>query len=292
MEAILTELLSSAIFAMLSWGVGSILHRNQRKDRAPSPAVIQSGQMPPSNAPAVRPASSSVNFGAVLIHIGILQFVVNVVGFVIGFAVGFVGGTTGASAATVDTILILLVLIFGTIVAIIAFLIIGLRVDTATRWQHLVYVALGTVILTLFVNSLFGAQALTPAAIILALIQTFFAMGVGGGLAMLLRPNRTSQQFAPQAGVPQYPYGAWPNTPQYPPAGPQPNAPPYQYPPQGAPGYPGGPSGPMQPGYGQQPPQYPPQAAAGWGQQPGAQPPMYPVPQYPPNQQQGDQGNR
>jgi hypothetical protein len=282
METILTELVSSAIFAVLSWGVGSILHRNQGKNRVPSPAVTQSGQMPPFNAPAVRPSATSVDFGAVLIHIGLLQFAVNVVGFVIGFTVGVVGSGAGISAAALNNIVILLVLIVGTIVAIIAFLIIGLRVDTATRWQHLVFVALGTVILTLLVNSLLGAEALTPAAIVFAFIQTFLAMGIGGGLATLFRPNRPPQtQYASQAGVPQYPYGAWPNAPQYPPAGAPSNAP--QYLPQGA---------SWQPGYGQQPPQYPPQAPAGWGQQPGAQPPMYPVPQHPPNQQQGNQGNQ
>jgi hypothetical protein len=284
MDTFLVQVLSSAAVGMLSWTGGYILTRlRARSQSAPAgQPFVQSGQAPNFDAMAVRPPAPSVNFGAVLIHIGILQFVVNVVGFVIGFTVGAALSGTGASAETVYNIVLLLVLIFGTLVAIIAFLIIGLRVDTATRWQHLVFVALGTVILTLLVNSLLGAQALTPAAIVFAFVQTFVAMGIGGGLAMVFRPNRPpQQQYIPPGGVPQYPYGAWPNAPQYPPAGAPPNVP--QYPPQGA---------SWQPGYGQQPLQYPPQAPAGWGQQPGAQPPMYPVPQHPPNQQQGNQGNQ
>ncbi len=283
MDTFLVQVLSSAVVGMLSWGGGYILTRLKIHN---APAMRQApvqvpGQAPNYNMMAVRPPSPSVNFGAVLIHIGILQFVVNVVGFIIGFSVGLAGRSTGASAESLQNVAILLVLVLGTLVAIAAFLIIGLRVDTATRWLHLTLVALGTIILTLLVNSLLTGQGLTAAAIVFAFIQTFVAMGIGGGLAMLFKPNRPApQQYFPPAAP--NPYAAWPNPPAYPPAGIPLNAP--QYPMQGVPGQ------PMQPGYGQQP-QYPPQQTpGGWPQQQGAQQPMYPVPNYPPpNQQQGQQ---
>lgn len=239
---------------------------------------------------AVRPPSALINFGQVLMHIGILQAVVNVIGYMIGFFVAAIGAKSGASGATLQGIALVLILVIGTLVAITAFFIFGLRVDTSIRWQHLLFVALGTTILTLLVNAIIEQLPITAAAIVFAFIQTFLAMGIGGGLSMLFRPNRPPQQFVPQAGAPQYPYGAWPNAPQYPQAGAPQNA--SQYPPQGAPWYPSAPGGPAQPGYGQQPPQYPPQPPAGWGQQPSAQQPMYPVPQRPPNQQQDNQDNR
>lgn len=239
-----------------------------------------------NNVMVARPPSASVNIGDVLIHVGILQAVVNVVGFTIGWLVATFGPRTGASITTLQATALLLVLVFGTMVAIIAFFLFGLRVNPAVRWRHLSLVALGTVILTLLVNSILLQQAIQPASVVFAFIQTFFAVGVGGGLSMIFNRNQPAPQFAPQPAPPQYINGAWPNAPQQAP----------QYPPQGAPWYPGAPNPPAQPGYGQQPPQNPPQAPSGWGQQPGpqqgAQPqqPMYPVPQYPPNQQQGNQG--
>ena len=308
MNDFLLQVLSSAVVGMLSWGAGSVLNRLRTRNSAQSPAPIQLGQIPSAQAMTMQPPSPSVNFGKVLIHVGILQFVVNVLGFVIGFTVAAVGSSAGASPTTVAGISILLVLVFGTLAAIVAFLIIGLRVDTATRWQHLVFVALGTVILTLLVNAIIG-QAETPpvsvtaAAIVFAFIQVFVAMGIGGGLATLFKPHRATPQYSAPVAAPN-PYAAWQNIPQYPQAQPPQNAPQYpsQYPPQGAPWYPGAPGapgapgGPTQPGYGQ-PPQYPPQAPGGWGQQPGGQQqapqqPTYPVPNYPPNDQNQQQGQR
>jgi len=280
MDIFLVQVLSSAVVGMLSWGGGYLLNRLRKQNTNVRQAPVQPNQAPPYNVMATRPPSPSVNFGAVLIHIGILQFVVNVVGFVIGFTVALAGTTAGASTTAIQGIEIILVLVCGTLVAITAFLIIGLRVDTAVRWQHLLFVALGTVVLTLLVNSLLSGVALTAAAIVFAFIQTLVAMGIGGGLAMLFKPNRPAQQqyFPPASAPAPNPYAAWQNSPPFPPAGAPQNAP--QYPPPGTPfpGSPGIQGAPLQPGYGQQP-NYP---------APNYPAPNYPPPNYPPpNQQQG-----
>ena len=306
MDTFLLQVLSSAVVGMLSWGGGYVLTRLRIQNTHRGPESFQPGQTPQAYAMAMRPPSPSVNFGKVLIHVGILQFVLNVLGFAIGFIVASVGASTGASATTTASIAFLLVLALGTLIAIIAFLIIGLRVDTAIRWQHLVLVALGTVLLTLLINSAIGETetpqaGITAAAIVFAFIQVFIAMGIGGGLATLFKPHRPAPQYVAPGGPPN-PYAAWPNTPPYPPAQAPQNAPQYppQYPPQGAPWYPGAPgapSSPPQPGYGQ-PPQYPPQTPGNWGQPQGPQGPQgpqqptYPVPNYPPNNPNQQQGQR
>src|SRR5579885_1105700 len=128
MNDFLLQVLSSAVVGMLSWGAGSVLNRLKKRNTARQQMPMQPGQMPQAQAMAVYPPSPSVNFGKVLIHIGILQFVVNVLGFAIGYSVGFVGGSAGASATTIAGIVNLLILVLGTLVAIIAFFIIGLRV--------------------------------------------------------------------------------------------------------------------------------------------------------------------
>ena len=325
MEAVLQQLAASAIIAVFTGLGGLFLKRmkpqNDQANRArplpvppqqaPYVAAAVPGWQPPAVAPAWQPPAPSVSSGQVLIHIGLLQFAVNVVGFIIGFTVGALGASAGASEASINNTTIALVLLFGSLTAIVFFFFIGRRLERAIRWRHLSYVALGTALLTVVVNSLFLQTAISVAVIIFALIQTFVAMGIGGGLASLVGPKNRPlpvppQQYAqPSMPLPPAPhgYGAPPNMPpQYPPTMPRPavGAPPYgapQYPPE--PGVPGaapppaappspyGPATPQAPLYS---PQYPPQGPAqapGVYQPRAGQPPQagagnYPPPPYPP----------
>ena len=324
MEPVLQQLAASAIIAIFTGLGGQFLKRmkarNDHANRAwplPSPpqqapyaAAAVPGWQPPALAPAWQSPAPSVSSGQVLIHIGLLQFAVNVVGFIIGFTVATLGATSGASEASINSTTIALVLLFGSLTAIVFFFFIGMRLERAIRWRHLSYVALGTALLTVVVNSLFLQTAISIAAIIFALIQTFVAMGIGGGLASLVGPKNRPlpvlpQQYAqPSMPLPPAPYGygAPPNMPpQYPPTMPRPaaGAPPYgapQYPP--GPGVPGapppamppspyGPAAPQAPLYSPQYPAQGPALAPGVYQPSAGQPPQagagnYPPPPYPP----------
>jgi hypothetical protein len=99
-------------------------------------------------------------------------------------------------------------IVFGTIALMIGFLVIGLRVERATRWLHLTYVALGIVVTTLLLNWLVGVLRPTSvsglvAAVIFALVQTFVGMGIGGGLSFLIGGR---QSAAPPAVPMAQPY--------------------------------------------------------------------------------------
>ncbi|MGO8946488.1 MAG: hypothetical protein ACLQUY_02250 [Ktedonobacterales bacterium] len=334
MAAILTSVASSAIIALCSWGGGQMLawykKTNTRgkiastqvasgqvatnqvatampEDGATRPMYMAGGAYPAYPAYPTYPAypqypqypvqsqPPSVNASKVLVHIGILQLVVNIVGLVIGIFLGAVGASEGVS--------VLFLFLFGTLAAAIVFFIFGLRVERAVRWRHLTYVVLGTVPLTLLVNALFYAAANKPLyttvgqfifAVIVAFFQTFLAMGIGGGLAALISPKRglqapgalpAPQQYMPgmppygapygygqpgAASTPMaYPSGAYSANPAYPPNPPYAAYPPnpayppnLPYPPPAA--YPSAPSYPLPAGaYPSYPPgtAYPPAAA-------------------------------
>ncbi len=205
MSAILTQVASSVLIGLLTWIGSQVLNYYKQKRSlqlaatppAPAPAP---GVMPPVVPPRVYPLQApapSVNLSAVLIHIGILQLVVNIVGLVTGVFVGVLDFGTGLE--------VLSLFFVGTVMASAMFLIFGLRVEKAHRWRHLTYVALGTIPLTLVVNALaYALRGLTLytslAEIILAIIfatfQTFLSMGIGGGLAALLDPKRGLQPLA------------------------------------------------------------------------------------------------
>jgi hypothetical protein len=171
----------------------------------------------PVQPPAPRPA---VNLGKVIIQIGILQLIVNVIGLVVGTVVGAAVGSTGGSEETAITAVILILIPVGTLAEIIAFYVIGVRVDRAVQWRHLTYVALGTIVLTVLVNSLFLQTAPTVLSFAVAFAQTFLAMGIGGGLAARFgRNGQVPAMGMPSPGsVPPYGYGASASMPLYPPA--------------------------------------------------------------------------
>jgi hypothetical protein len=173
----------------------------------------------PVQPPAPRPA---VNLGKVIIQVGILQLIVNVVGLVVGLVVGAAVGSSGGSEETAITAVILILIPVGTLAEIIAFYVIGVRVVRSVRWRHLTYVALGTIVLTVLVNSLFLQTAPTVLSFAVACAQTFLAMGIGGGLAARLgRKGQGPAMGMPSPGVVQpFGYGAPASMPLYPPAQP------------------------------------------------------------------------
>ena len=118
--------------------------------------------------------TSEINQSKVLIHIGMIQFMVNLSGFVLGNMFG-----------PTQTYFVLQLFI-GTAVGIAAFRWSALQIERASRWKHLVIVAIGVAITTLIVNSLMMGTALflfMPSSYMFALAQSFFAMAVGGYLA-------------------------------------------------------------------------------------------------------------
>jgi hypothetical protein len=318
-----TQLLYAAVIALIFSGTGRIWSQVTHR-RAGAAAGMQMGQVMggvPAPQPAPHPAAypvtrRGVNYGRVLLHIGVFQLAVNMVGFVIGFLLGALLYAAGQSTTSegANALFFLVILVFGTLALITGFLIIGLRVERSIRLRHMTYVALGLATTTIIINWLAGVLRPTSVgvvigAVIFALIQTFFGMGVGGGLSFLIGGRQDPTPMSQP-----YPHGAPPSVPLYPgqPAAPsrplyqpQPGPQPYRsqypaqqpYPPQqgqqSAPYYP--PPGPGAPQYPPQQgaPQYPPRPPAGPAQPypPNAgQPPRYP-PQYPPQQPPaGEQG--
>ena len=280
MTEILTSVASSLLVGMLSWGGSQLLTwykqgHPQKQTVMPATGNPAYGPMP-STVLSGQPAAPSVNFSIVLIHIGILQFLVNIVGLVVGIFSAVLGLNSGVY---------LVVLFFvGTLAASSIFFIFGRRVDRAVRWRHLTYVTLGTIPLTLLVNALafyvqgktlYTSMAEFIFAVIISAFQTFLAMGIGGGLASLFDPKRglqapappMSPQYMPHAPNPAYP-AAYPPNPAYPAAYPPNPAYPAAYPPN--PAYPA--AYPPNPAY---PAAYPPNPAY---------PAAYPAyPPYPPN---------
>jgi len=326
-NAVLPQVISSIIIAALTWGASQIVKWFKGRSQ-PAPQIAQAAPpgypdypghprypaypgypghpvapaatptaAPTAVAVAPHPVAPTVNWSQALLHIGILQLVVNAVGALVAILVAL-----SVSHDAFQPTFIVIQLIVGTLTAIVVFTLFGMRVARVVMWRHLTVVALGTVALTLVVNSLLEQtlSLLTPAALIIALVQTFLAMGVGGALAVALRPQ-PRQPLAPSAGLPadqypgNHPYRGQPPAPTYPvgyppqyPAGYPPSHPagypPQQHAPAGAAGgthpagpYPGGaptPSAaPAYPAYPQYPPypQHPPYA-------PGSQGPAYPPP--------------
>ncbi|HEY7093241.1 MAG TPA: hypothetical protein VH393_08685 [Ktedonobacterales bacterium] len=290
------QLLYAALIALIFSGTGRIWSQVTHQ-RANATAGMQMGQVmgglpapQPAPQPVAHPAARlGVNYGRVLLHIGVFQLAVNVVAFAIGFLLGAVlylaGQSTGSESA--QLLFTLVILVFGTLALIVGFLIIGLRVERSIRLLHMTYVALGLAVTTVLINWWAGvfhptSVAVVIGAVIFALIQTFFGMGIGGGLSFLIGGRQDA--LAPTSIGQPYPYGAQPSVPLYPPQ-PGPQAYPPPHPPQQRPPYyppnPGAQQYPQQQGAPQYPPQYPPAGAPQPYPPNAGQPPRYP-PQYPP----------
>jgi hypothetical protein len=137
-------------------------------------------------------STKRVNFGKVLIHIGILQLAGNLMGFIIGFVLGSNGASVYTDFSTI--------LVVGTIILIVGFYLFGISVDRAIMWKHLTYVSIGVVIVNILIPLLLRIP-LSGLAVFIGLLQAFFAMGIGGSIARMRKP----QAAAPAPLTPSYP---------------------------------------------------------------------------------------
>lgn len=124
-------------------------------------------------------SSGGINYGLVVRQVGILQFVLNLIGFGLGLAMG-------ASGAEFEQFLVA-VLFLGTVLLIAGFAWISLKLERATMWKHLAAVALGVAIVTVVLNSIVLQVPFTITALLFALAQTFISMGIGGAIANRIR---------------------------------------------------------------------------------------------------------
>lgn len=162
MEAFLVSPVLAAVVA----GVFQLMgHQMEVKQKNLAPIPQSTG----SNLSA-QPSSASFNPGTALKQIGIIQLIGNLMGFILGLVM--YNASIGA--------FILTLLIVGTIVLTGCFFWAGMLVNRAIRWKHLTYVAVGVAITTLVVNSLLLQMPVQAAHIIVAFLQTFTAMGIGG----------------------------------------------------------------------------------------------------------------
>ncbi len=163
----MTEGLLGTILSAVIAGVFSLIAKRMELNASKAEA-------PPGKQPAV----GTINQSAVLRHIGIIQFIVNLSGFL----VGSIFGPTPA--------FVVAQFLFGSIVAIAGFCWAALQVQKTVRWNHLILVAIGVSISTLIVNSiLFGSilPLFTPAAYMFAFAQAFLTMILGGFVANMIK---------------------------------------------------------------------------------------------------------
>ena len=214
----MSQLLSSTVVAAIITGVFTLIGKwmeTIQKNSAKSPTNIPLPQSTIDISPhAASLPSASVNYGTVLIHVGIVQLVANVIGVILGIVI------LGLNRASLGTY-ILVDLIFGTFAIIVCFYWFGTKVNRAIMWKHLTYVSIGAVIVTQLIDLLLGGTV-SGMTVIIALIQTFFAMGIGGSIAMR---RKAKVDATPSAASPYPPYQ---QQPPYPPYQQQPQYPPYQ----------------------------------------------------------------
>jgi hypothetical protein len=230
-----------------------------------------------------------VNIGAVIVQAGIFQLILNLIALVFFTVVGAVLLASGATSSATTITAELLWAIMGTILLVVAFYFIGVRVERAVRWRHLMYLAVGTTILTVLVNTVFMQRAPTIFGVLGSAFQAFLAMGIGGAFAARAKGRTQPQTPVASPTVPYgYGYGAPGSMPFYPQS-----APPYP------PAAPGGTPPYPQPhvGWSQNPnPAAPSVYPSAWpyspahsgGQTPGSMPPTPPTQQPPATQAPGE----
>ena len=170
----MSDAVLGAFISAIIGGVFSLIgKRMELRQRSAVGAPTDSG----TAGAVTRPPAGVINYGQALTHIGILQLIVNLVGFVVGQSVG----PTNPGAVFP------LILVLGTVVASAFFYWASLRVDRAVRWRQMSIVAVGTAITTVVINSIFLQIQLSLGVfmtlLLFALVQTFVCMGIGVGLA-------------------------------------------------------------------------------------------------------------
>ncbi len=125
-----------------------------------------------SDSPTTGHPTGTVNYGTVMTHIGILQFMSVLVGFLVGVVMDALGAPTVAIYIVASFI--------GLFVLSGGFFWSALSVDGAVRWKHLAAVAVGVVVTTVIFNSMVFQAAISLQSLVLASVLTVVCMGIGG----------------------------------------------------------------------------------------------------------------
>jgi hypothetical protein len=182
-EGLLPNIIGSVILAGLSWGGKQLLGWFARQRAKAGARDVQ-----------------AIAWGRALLHAGILQLVGNAVGVVDAIAVRLL-----TSTQNFDSVFTVVQDIVGTTALVVGFVVVGLRVEKAMMWRHLAIVALFTGAMTVLVNLVLGvtteAAQLQAAistlslagyltiSIVVAIVQAYIGMGIGGFIAALVRPK-------------------------------------------------------------------------------------------------------
>ncbi len=191
----MAQAIVSAVIAGIFSLIGVVLNNRLKRQWASTlmQTVTSSAGQP---AAAFSPTAATpqtippFSIGQSLIHIGVIQFMANVVGLILGLVIGI----TGQIDTMTPESFILIILVAGSCVLIVSFAISGAKVNRVYRWQHLFYVALGVAISTLLVNYLILNSLLNLgvpfdfSSLVVASVQTFVCMGIGGALANAIAP--------------------------------------------------------------------------------------------------------
>lgn len=165
--------------------VGAVISKSSSSSLSAFP-----GGVPLAPGIGVPTTASTLSFGRILIHVGVIQFVLQTLALIVGLIAGAVIASSNPNIDidTLTNILVLIALIAGSLGLIIAFTISGAKVLKAYRWQHLFYVALGVITTSLFINYLLLAALGVEVQFqfqdfLLAVTQGFVCMAIGGAIA-------------------------------------------------------------------------------------------------------------
>src|SRR5262249_16540045 len=139
MDAVFTQVASSAVLGILTWLGGQLLNwlRGKHAGGQNVPGAQWSPGVP-GMPPQARASASSVDVAQVVIYVGILEFIANIIGGLVGLlyrqAVGnTVDLTSTSSVQTYYNNLLSILLVTGTLTLIGGFYIIGRRVQRSVR---------------------------------------------------------------------------------------------------------------------------------------------------------------
>lgn len=169
------ELLVAVVSAVIA-GVFTLISKRMELSRPRDGAKTLPSQ---GASPTVPVAPGAINYGLVVRQIGILLFIISLAAFLFGIIMGATGASEDSS--------IIAWLFTGTIVLSAGFFWAALSIERAIRWQHLVVVAIGVAIISLILNSITLQMPLSLASLVLALIQQFVGMGIGGSIANTMK---------------------------------------------------------------------------------------------------------
>jgi len=128
--------------------------------------------------------SQGVSIGQVLRHTAILQLGLNGLGLLAAVILGFMAAT--------DTTVGAVIMMVGTLGLIIGFWLSGSMVAQHVRWLHLLYVASGTLLVTLLLHAALLGWRPSTAMVVMDAVGVMGTMVLAGVLLSLLRRDEQS----------------------------------------------------------------------------------------------------